>query len=285
MGSRLGSLAVIATLAAVFAASWHHELWLIPVTMAAAGGALVATERLDGRWLARRAAARALYAPRGGTWATTPEQSVAADLAATAAGDAKLLGGSIVLADATIADPWLRALATERLQLAMLLVAGGGLPPPSRALDVLASWALRFTAMATTLALALAVPTGPHLALVALTISITVLGLGGGEAKRRDALRRLLCRRASAQRQPGLAFMREPVTGATLGELALRRPDVLTEAISLVAGVRGRRRDVVPERLGLALRDARDCRHWTLTFAVLAWAVAAGVATAAVEAL
>ncbi len=128
MASSIPTAAVTVALAAGFGVALDLGLWLAVVAMVATAITLVACQRLGALVVARRAATWALYAPQGTTPASHLERTVAADLATVAVGDASVLDHTITRAHDTIADPWVRGLAVERLQLAKELLADGALP-------------------------------------------------------------------------------------------------------------------------------------------------------------
>jgi hypothetical protein len=286
VASQLRAVVVLTTLATSFAVSWHLGLWLVFLTMAATGIALAAGEQLGERVLAQRAAALALYMPVGESEASAIEPVVAADLAASAVSDTELLDHTITRAEHTIVDPWLRALATERLQLARDLVATGNLPSPPRVLHVLASRPARLMAVVATFGLTLAAAgTRNHLLLVALAVSVAAVGIGQGESRRRQRLPLVLCEEAATPLPRGLVFIREFSVVGALSSITSSRQRVLARAISLVSARRGPRCEVAVQRLLRATRRAPDQPPPTLTHDVLAWAVAAAAATVVIEVL
>src|SRR5688500_20268387 len=99
MRSRLRPLGALVASALTFATAWHLELWLVVIAMSAAAIALIIGERLEEHMLAQRAAALALYAPRGKVEGSRLEETVVADLAAVAAGDTALLEYTVILAE------------------------------------------------------------------------------------------------------------------------------------------------------------------------------------------
>ena len=123
MASRIATVAANGVLAAAFGVAWHAGLWLAVVAMVATAATLVACQRLGDLLVARWAATWAVYAPQGTTPASHLERTLAAHLATVAVGDAGVLDHSITRAHDTIADPWVRGLAVERLQLAKELLA------------------------------------------------------------------------------------------------------------------------------------------------------------------
>ena len=282
MASAIPTAAVTVALAAGFGVAWHLGLWLVVVAMAATAITLLACQRLGELVVARRAATWAVYAPQGTTPASHLERTLAADLATVAVGDASVLDHSITRAHDTIADPWVRGLAVERLQLAKELLADGALPHPPPALEALAAPATRWTAVTATVGLTLAAgATRQHLLLVPLTLSIVVVAIGGGEARRRDRLPSLLCREASAPPPRGVILMPESAVVAALTSLTRSRRRVLAEAMALVAHRSSPRRDLGLHRLTLARRCDCPPPGPTLTSAVVSWALfAAGIVVA-----
>lgn len=278
MASSIPTAAVTVALAAGFGAAWHLGLWLAVVAMVTTAMTLVACQRLGELVVARRAATWALYAPQGRTPAGRLERTVAADLASVAVGDAGVLDHSITRAHDTIGDPWVRGLAVERLQLAKELLADGALPLPPPALKALAALAARWTAAIATVGLTLAAgATRQHLLLVPMTLSMVVVAIGWGEARRRDRLPSLLCKEASATPPEGLILMPESAVVAALTSLTGSRRRVLADAMALVVHRRTPRRDLALHRLTLA-RQCGCPTGPTLTSAVVSWAVcAAGI--------
>lgn len=286
MPSRLRPLVLLMTLASVFAVAWHLELWLIPVAMAATATALVVTEQLGERVLAQRAATLALYVPEGEAEASELELAIAADLAATAVSDPEVLGRTVTRAEQSIADPWLRALATERLQLARDLAGGGDLPSPPVALNVLARRDVQLVAVVATFGLALAAAaTRNHPLLVVFTLSVAAVGMGHGEAQRRQRLFVVLCEEASAPPPQGPVLIPEFSVVAALASLTSSRRRVLARAISLVSPRRGHEREVALQRLALATKGVPVRPRPTLTHDVFAWAAVATAATIGVTVL
>lgn len=280
------AVVVVTTLAAVFAVAWQFGLWLVVVPMAATGIALIVSEQLGERVLAQRAAALALYLPEGESEASDLEPVVAADLAASAVSDPELLDHTATRAEQTIVDPWLRALATERLQLARDLAVGGDLPAPPRVLNVLATRSVRLTALVATFTVALgAATTGNHLLLVVFTLSVAAVGIGHGEARRRRRLPPVLCEEAATPPPQGLVLIPEFSVVAALASLTSSRRRVLARAVSLVSARRDTRGEVAVQRLKLATRRAPNRPQPTLTQDVLAWAVTAAATTVLIEVL
>ena len=278
MASSIPTAAVTVALAAAFGVAWHLGLWLAVVAMVATAITLVACQRLGELVVARRAAAWALYAPQGTTPASHLERTLAADLATVAVGDASVLDHSITRAHDTIADPWVRGLAVERLQLAKELLADGALPHPPPPLEALAAPATRWTAVAATVGLTLAaVATRQHLLLVPLTLTMVVVAIGWGEARRRDRLPRLLCQEASAPPPRGVILMPESAVVAALSSLTGSRRRVLADAMALVVHRRSPRGDLGLHRLTLARQCGCPQPRPTLTTAVVSWAVCAAV--------
>ncbi|HEV2070538.1 MAG TPA: hypothetical protein VGR26_12155 [Acidimicrobiales bacterium] len=183
-----------------------------------------------------------LYVAEGEVEVTDLEQAIAADLAANAVSDPEVLDHTVTRAEQTIADPWLRALATERLELARHLAGGGGLPSPPGALNVLVRRDVRLMALLTAFGLALAAAaTRNHLLLVVFTLSVAAVGMGHGEARRRQRLLVVLCEKASAPPPRGPVLIPEFSVVAALASLTSSRRRVLARAISLVAARRGAR--------------------------------------------
>ena len=273
--------ATTVALAAGFGVAWHLGWWLVVVAMVATAVTLVACQRLGELVVARRAATWAVYAPQGTTPASGLERTVAADLATVAVGDASVLDHSITRAHDSIGDPWVRGLAVERLQLAKELLADGGLPPAPPALEALAAPATRWMAITATVGLTLAAgATRQHVLLVPLTLSLVVVAIGWGEARRRDRLPSLLCKEASAPPPRGVIVMPESAVVAALTSLTGSRRRVLADAMALVADRRSPRRDLGLHRLTLARQCGCPLRP-TLTSAVVSWAVcAAGIVVA-----
>lgn len=286
MASHLRPLVVLMILASVFAVAWHLEVWVIPVAMAATATALVVGEQLGERVLAQRAATLALYVPEGEAEASELEQAIAADLAANAVSDPEVLHHTVTRAEQTIADPWLRALATERLQLARELAGGGDLPSPPGALNVLARRDVQVMALVATFGLALAAAaTRNHPLLVVFTLSVAAVGMGHGEAQRRQRLLVVLCEEASAPPPQGPVLIPEFSVVAALASLTSSRRRILARAISLVSARRGHEREVALQRLVLATRGVPVRPRPTLTHDVFAWAAVATAATVAVTVL
>lgn len=282
MASRIPTVAVGVVLAIAFGVAWQLGLWLVVVAMVATAITLVACERLGQLSVARRAAAWAVNAPQGTTPASHLERTVAADLATAAVGDPTVLDRSISRAQHTIADPWARALAVERLQLAKKLIVDDALPQPPRVLKALTAWATRWTAATATLGFALAAgATRQHLLLVPLTLSIVVVAIGWGETRQRDRLPPLLCQEASAPPPQGVILMPESAVVAALASLTGSQRRVLADAMALVSHRRSPQRALGLHRLELACRFGCPRRGPTLTSAVISWAVgAAGVVIA-----
>lgn len=286
MASRLRPLVVLMTLGSVFAIAWHLEVWVIPIAMAATATALVVGEQLGERVLAQRAATLALYVPEGEAEASEVEQAIAADLAATAVSDPEVLDHTVTRAEQSITDPWLRALATERLQLARDLAGGGDLPSPPGALSVLAWREVRLMALVVTFGLALAAAaTRNHPLLVVFTLNVTAVGMGHGEARRRQRLLVVLCEEASAPPPQCPVLIPEVSVVAALASLTSSRRRVLARAISLVSAGRWHEREVALQRLVLATRGVPVRPRPTLTHDVFAWAAVATAATVGVMVL
>lgn len=286
MASHLRALVVLMTMGSVFAVAWHLEMWLIPVAMVATATTLVVGEQLGERVLAQRAATLALYVPEGEAEASELEQAIAADLAANAVSDPEVLDHTVTRAEQTIADPWLRALATERLQLARDLAGGGDLPSPPGALNVLVRREVRLMALVTAFGLALAAAaTRNQPLLVVFTLSVAAVGMGHGEARRRQRLLVVLCEEASAPPPQGLVLIPEFSVVAALASLTSSRRRVLARAISLVSAGRGHEREVALQRLALATRRVPARPRPTLTHDVLAWAAVTTAATIGIKVL
>lgn len=276
MASSIPTAAVTVALAAGFGVAWRLGLWLAVVAMVATAVTLVACQRLGDLVVARRAATWALYAPQGTTPASHLERTLAADLATVAVGDTNVLDHSITRAHHTIADPWVRGLAVERLQLAKELLADGALPQPPPALEALAAPATRWTAVTATVGLTLAAgATRQHLLLVPLTLSMAVVAIGWGEVRRRDRLPSLLCQEASAPPPRGVILMPESAVVAALSSLTASRRRVLSGAMALVVHRRSPRRDLGLHRLTFARQCGCPPPGPTLTSAVVVWAVCA----------
>lgn len=273
MGSRLPGIATLA-LGAAFAGAWHLKLWLIVVTMAAVAVALAVCERLGESALAQRAAAWALYAPHGVTEGSDIEGTIVADLASTAVADTTLLEASAACVANTIADPWLRALATERLQLAKNLTDRSELPRPPLPLNLLARRGSRVAATVATLGLGLAVAaTRQELLLVPFTLGLAVVGTACGEARRREGMPQILCDEACIAPQQGLLLMPEFAIVAALASLTSSRTRVLGMAASLVLRAQAPHREVALSRLTRAAPATSDRVGPTLTRVVLVWAL------------
>lgn len=285
MGSRPIGIAII-VLSGAFAGAWHLELWLIVVTMAAIAVVLITCERSAELALAQRAAVWALYAPHGKTQGSDLERAITADLAATAVADTVLLEASAACVANMIADPWLRALAIERLQLAKNLTDRSGLPRPPLAWNVLASRGSKAVATTATLALGLAAATtGQKLLLVPFTLGVAVVGTAHGEARRRDGIQRILCDEACTTPQHGLVLMPEPAIVAAITSLTSSRRRVLRKATSLVSHAGAPQRDVALARLRRATLATPDSPGRTLTRDVLAWVVVSAVIVVMIDVL
>ncbi len=286
MASRIRPLVVLITLAAVFGAAWRLGLWLIVVTMAATAIALVVCEQLGERLLAHRAAALALYVPEGETEPSGLEQVLAADLAASAVSDTELLDHAVARAQRLIPDPWLLALATERLQMAKDLAESEDFPPPPRLLTGLARPAVRRATVAVSFGLAVAAAaTRNHLMLVVLTAGVAAAAIGYGEARRRQELSLVLCGEAATAPASALVLVRELSVVVALSSLTSSRRRVLAKAISLVPAGPGTQRETALQRLAGAARRAPDRPRPTLTQDVCIWVVTAAATTAVLEVL
>ncbi|MGQ0431521.1 MAG: hypothetical protein ACT452_03825 [Microthrixaceae bacterium] len=270
--------------AAAFAVSWHLGLWLIVVAMAATAIALPAYERLGEHALAQRAAAWALYAPHGGGASNGVERTLAADLTTTATGDTHVLDASISQAERTITNPWLRALATERIELAKRLAADYDLPPPPALLRGIATRGVCLAAVVSTTVLTLTAAATRHdLVLIPLTLSIIVLGIAYGEAQRRRTLPRVLCKEASKLPPPEQLITTESTVIGALESLTAGHKRVLTHAAAIAARAGRAQRDLALRRLARVDRMSfRQCEP-TLTRATITWGTTAVLMVTAIE--
>ena len=220
--------------ALVVVSSWLLGLWLVVVGAGAGAMTLVLLEWLDARSSAHRAATLALRVPDTASDPTGYEHIVAADLAAVAVADLAVLAAARRHAERSINDPWLRALAGERLEVAEQLVSSGQLArapvPKWLVAGGIVGGGIGFTALC---ALAHAI-TGNPAFVVALTTALGATTTVSSERLRRRRLPGVLCEAAATPPVPGLFVMPEPAVVQALAILADGRPGVLSTAIKHV---------------------------------------------------
>ena len=277
VGRRPGVIAAILVLATAFAVSWHFGVWLIVCAMAATAAGLVTAERIGERLAAGRVAVWALHVPHGPADRSAMEHLLAADLAAVAGGCRRLLHDSAAYTEASIEDPWVRALATERLRRAEALAAGQSMRHSSLGVDLVSSRTAQVSALLATPGTAMVAAATQHpVTLLAVAVCIAALGIGHGEARRRLGARDVLQDLSRIDPSPGAFVIPDWALVAALRSLAGSRRRVLERAATRIPDHGEPRATMALSRLTEATRGARG-HDLSLTKAVVGWCGAAMV--------
>jgi hypothetical protein len=283
MRDRIARVAAAITLAAGFALAWRSQLWLIVVAVAVLVLTPMMEEQIEERALARRTATCALHAPESNDTGA-PERLLAADLAATANADTTALRDAIARVEATVADPWLRSLAIERLEVAERLVADSELPSPAVLTSVLSRRSAAMTlATATVVLMAAAVATRSASLFIPVTIGVAALVIAFRHVRQRDALPQHLAEEASTEPSPQGSAISEPDVAGAVRAVGGRRIRIVDRAAAIVARTDDPRRDRALARLRRARHVDARARVGALTRSGLAWASAAAAMVAASE--
>lgn len=286
MFRRVRSVSLFLLLSAGFVGAWRLGLWLLVVTMATTATTLALCDVLARRCLAYRAAVWALHAPVGEVDPDVLERVLAADLAASAAMSAEVLGAAASRTETTITDPRVRALAGERIESAQRLSYAHHLPSPPRLLATLATRAARVGAAGATATLTVAAAvTREELLLIPLPLALTTLAIAHGEARRRRTLPPVLCQEASTPPASGQLLMPEAAVAAALARLAGGHRGVLERAAFLVAEFDTDQRPLALARLRAARHLVGAGRSATLAATSAGWALSATIVAVVIEVL
>jgi hypothetical protein len=283
MGRQAVRWLVRLAVAAVFALSWRHDLFLMVVAMPAGAITLAVQDRLSDRSDARRAAALALVAPTRVADATAVERIVAADLAAASMGDAATLDRALRLAEHSVEDPRQRALACERLEAAKQMLVGTTFAEASLA-TALGRRSVRLTAGFVMVGALVAVGATGHKPLLApLGLALAALTLAVSELRRWEGLCELLVRQATIHPATGRVVVPDEAVVSAISALTGGRPRVRQIARRVVAAWPEPERAVAFRRLELT--GTAKGRLSRLDHDIAACAVAAAALAAVLERL
>ena len=260
--------------------AWSTNLFLVTALLPAAGLTFVMDARARDRLGARRAAALAVTAAVGDLDPTTLERMTAADIAATSMGDTRVIARTTEAARVTVADPWRRELALERLELALRLLSPrsflGGTDGARW------SWILpcSFAAVLTfTAAVAL---TGHRLAVTALAAAVSMFAVALANRRRIAQLAPVLVHAATADPADRAVNVSETAVVDAIRSIVGGSPRGLATAAAMVRRCPHGQQEVAKRRLQAAGADV-DHRRWTAEHQVLACTLAAAILTALME--
>jgi hypothetical protein len=214
---------------------WFADLYVVALAVPAVALAAGVCHRWRAEARAYRAASWALHSPHETAEPSDFEHLIAADLAAQAYGDRKLLARVKAHVEIVTDDPWVRALAAERLDKAASLSKGVLLPRPRILSSMTGRWPYVFaTSIALTVVLFMMATNGVGRWHVLASVVMLLVLIGLIQTQRRNVLHSLLFDVAVAEPIGGRRTVTEEAREMWVVTIANSDPAILQRAMALL---------------------------------------------------